>query len=1051
MLRWIVESSIRLRLLIVIFAMVLLVYGGVQLRNMPVDVYPEFDPPLVEVQTEALGLSAAEMEALITVPLEADLLNGVAWLEQIYSESVAGMSSILLVFEPGTDPIRARQMVQERLTQTFALPNVSNPPTMLQPLSTSSRVMMVGLSSEDLSLLDMGVLARWNIKPRLMGVPGVANVAIWGHRDRQLQVLVDPEQLRENGVTLQQIIETTGEALWVSPLSYLESSSPGTAGWIDTPNQRLTIRHELPISSAEDLAQIPVEGTAWRLGDVATVVEDHQPLIGDAMLSDGPGLLLVIEKFPGANTLEVTQGVEEALQAMAPGLTGVEIDSTIFRPASYIELAIGNLRTAVFIGAFFVLLVLGLFFYNWRTALVSLVCIPLSLVVAVYVLYLRGATFNMMILAGLALALGVIIDNAIIDVENLTKRLRQRRQEKGEHATAAIITEAALEIRGSMAFALFIILLSVAPLFFIPGLAGTFLRPLVTSYILALLASLAVTLIVTPALSLVLLADTPLDRHESPIVQRLQGVYSRMLARTIQAPSRTLIVAGVVVVLGLIALPFLRVSLLPSFKQTDLLIEWEAAPGTSGTEMNRLMNQASQELQSIEGVRNVGSIVGRAITGDAVVGINSGELWVSLDTAVDYDTTVAAIQDVTNGYPGLFRTVQTYQPERTTEALTGTEHDLIVRIYGNELNVLYDKAEEVRQSLAGINGIADVNADHLTEEPQVEIEVNLAAAERYQIKPGDVRRQATTLLSGLRVGNLYEENKVFDVIVWGTPEIRHSLTDVQNLLISTPRGGHVPLSELAEVRIVSSPIIIKRDVVSRYVDVAVTVSGRDIAAVSTDIKANLLAVDFPLEYHAEVFGATAEQQAVQLRLTSIVVAAVIGVFLILQAAYNSWGLAFAAILTLPVALVGGVLAVLISGGTLSLGSLFGFLTLLGMAVRNGVVLTNHFQHLEQYEGITFGPDLVLQGAKDRLSPILMTLLATGLIFLPLVIAGNVAGYEIVRPMAIVILGGLVTTALLDLFILPTLYLRYGAHSIPVEVGAESESITEPTPGVVAGN
>lgn len=1043
MMRWIVESSIRLRLLVVIFAAVLLVFGIVQLRNMPVDVYPEFDPPLVEVQTEALGLSAAEMEALITVPLEADLLNGVAWLDQIYSESVAGLSSILLIFEPGTDPIRARQMVQERLTQTFALPNVSSPPTMLQPLSTSSRVMMVGLSSEDLSLLDMGVLARWNIKPRLMGVPGVANVAIWGHRDRQLQVLVDPEQLRANGVTLQQVIETTGEALWVSPLSYLESSSPGTAGWIDTPNQRLTIRHELPISSAEDLAQVPVTGTAWRLGDVANVVEDHQPLIGDAVLNDGSGLLLVIEKFPGANTLEVTRGVEEALDAMAPGLAGIEIDSTIFRPANYIEQAIGNLNTAALIGAVLLLLVLGLFFYDWRTMLISLVAIPLSLVVAGFVLYLRGETFNTMILVGLVMALGVIIDNAIVDVENIARRLRQHRQVDSDQSSASIVSDAALEMRGSIIFATLIILLTVTPLFFIPGLAGSFLRPLVVSYVLALFASLAVTLIVTPALSMILLANAPLERTESPLVRRLQDIYNKILTRTIQAPRKALIIAGVVIVLGLIALPFLKISLLPSFKQTELLIEWESAPGTSRAEMNRLMAQASQELQSIPGVRNVGSIVGRAITGDAVVGINSGELWVSLDPAADYDVTVAAIQAVTNGYTGLSGTVQTYQPERTEEALTGTDQDLVVRIYGHELDVLYGKAEEVRQSLARIGGVAEARADRQAEEPQVEIEVDLAAAERYQIKPGDVRRQATTLLSGLRVGNLYEENKVFDVVVWGTPEIRHSLTDIQNLLINTPRGGYVPLAELADVRIVPSPIIIKRDIVSRFVDVGVTVSGRSPTSVAADIKSSLMAIEFPLEYHAEVLGASGEQQAAERRIVAIAVAVVIGVFLLMRASFRSWRLALVTLSTLPVALAGGALAALIGGAVLSLGSLFGFLAVLAIAVRNGLVLINHLQHLQQHEGGGLGPELVRRGAQERLAPVLMTALATGLALLPLIVAGSIAGYEVVRPMAIVILGGLVASTLLNLFVMPTFYLQLGSSTVPEPpepVGALSPSV-----------
>jgi multidrug efflux pump subunit AcrB len=426
MMRWIVGSGLQLRFLILILAAVLMVFGTSQLRHMPVDVYPEFNPPMVEVQTEAVGLSADEVESLITTPMEADLLIGVAWLDRMYSESVTGLSRILLVFEPGSDPIRVRQMVQERLTQAHALPNVSKPPVMLQPLSSTSRVMIVGLSSSDLSPIQMGVLARWNIKPRLLGVDGVANVAVWGQRERQLQVLVDPEQLQAKGVTLQQIIESTGEALWVSPLSFLESSSPGTAGWIDTPNQRLGLRHVLPIITPEDLAKISLsDSKELRLGDVASVVEDHQPLIGDAVVNNGPGLMLVIEKFPGANTLEVTRDVEAALEALRPGLGNITIDSTIFRPANYIEQATGNLTTALLIGAVLALLALFLLMWNWRTAAICLLVIPLSLVAATFVLYLRGATFNIMLLAGLVIALAAIIDDAIVDVEHIARRLRQ--------------------------------------------------------------------------------------------------------------------------------------------------------------------------------------------------------------------------------------------------------------------------------------------------------------------------------------------------------------------------------------------------------------------------------------------------------------------------------------------------------------------------------------------------------------------------------------------------------------------------------------------------
>lgn len=1026
MICWIIGSSLRLQFLVIILAAILLVFGMGQLRHMPIDVYPEFNPPLVEVQTEALGLSAAEMEALITVPLEADLLNGVAWLDQIYSESVAGLSSILLVFEPRTDPIRARQMVQERLTQTFALPNVSKPPTMLQPLSTTSRVMMVGLSSDKLTLIEMGVLARWNIKPRLLGVPGVANVAIWGQRERQLQVQVDPKTLSAQGVTLAQVIKTTGEALWVSPLSFLESSTPGTAGWIDTPNQRLSIRHLLPISSAEDLAKVAVVGSnRLLLNDVARVVEDHQPLIGDAIINNGPGLLLVIEKFPGANTLAVTRGVEEALAAIKPGLTGIKIDSTIFRPSNYIEEAIGNLRIILLIGAVLVILVLRSFFGQWRTLVISLVAIPLALVAAIFMLYLRGVTFNMMILAGLVLAFGIVIDDAIVDVENIARRLSLQRSKSHGTSTAALILEAARLVRNPMIFATLIILITLLPVFFMQGLSGAFFQPVAVSFVFMVLSSMAVALTVTPALSLTLLANGRLvTRRKSPLVSWLTRGYERILAPILTTPRLAYVTVGVVVLVGLAILPYLGISLLPSFRQTDLLIEWEAVPGTSRAEMNRITTQAVGELQSIAGVKNVGAHVGRAITGDTVVGINSAELWVSLDSKADYGATLNNIQEVIDGYHGLHRDVQTYQPERIGDALMEKNEDLIVRIYGYDLKILQELAQEAKQVLSGISGVVNVRADLQIEEPQVQIEVDLAAAGRHQVKPGDVRRAAATLLSGIQVGSLYEEQKVFDVVVWGVPEIRNSLTDIRGLMIDTP-GGQVPLGELSNVRIVPAPVIIKRDAVSRFIDVELSVVGRDLASVAADSTRRIKQVKFPLEYHAEVLDASTQKQTSKQRMLGVTAVALIGIFLLMQASFGSWRLAFVTFLTLPMALVGGVVAVLFAGGILSLGSLFGFLTILGIAVRNSILLIAHCQHLEANEGETFGPKLVLRGARERLAPIMMTALATGLALLPIVLFGNIAGNEIVQPMAIVILSGLVTSTYLNLFIIPTLYLRFG--------------------------
>src|SRR5919108_2339845 len=504
MLRGIVGSSLKLRFLIVPVAAGMVLLGVTQLRHAPVDVLPEFTPPLVDIQTEALGLSAQEVEQLVTVPLEQDLLNGVAFLDQIRSQSLPGLSRIELIFQPGTDVRAARQLVQERLIQApGGIPNVSKAPVMLQPLSSTSRVMMVGLSSRDVSLIDMSVLARWKIRPRLMGVPGVANVAIWGQRERQLQVQVDPQRLRRLGVTLDQVIQSTGNALWVSPLSFVEASTPGTAGFIDTPNQRLGIQHILPITTAKDLAQVRIEDTGartLRLGDVGRVVEDHQPLIGDALVNDGPSLMLVVEKFPGTNTREVTQGVEAALDELRPGLSGITIDTGLFRPVSFVEAATRNLRLALLLALLIVVVLLVAVLRDWRAALVSLAAVTLSLLAAVLVLHQRRASFNTMVLAGLVIALAVVVDDAMVDVDAIRRRLRERR----DGPVAAAILGASLEVRGPLLWATLIVGVAAAPLLFFQGLTGSFARPLVLSYLLAVLASMVVALVVTPALSLLL-------------------------------------------------------------------------------------------------------------------------------------------------------------------------------------------------------------------------------------------------------------------------------------------------------------------------------------------------------------------------------------------------------------------------------------------------------------------------------------------------------------------------------------------------------------------
>jgi CzcA family heavy metal efflux pump len=1073
--RAILRFALTFRLIVVAVAVGLLTVGIIQLREAPVDVLPEFTPPYVEIQTEALGLSAEEVEQLITVPMEADLLNGVEGIDVLRSQSVPGLSSIVLVFEHDADLYTSRQLVQERLTQmgAAAMPNVSAPPVMLQPFSSSSRLLVFGLSSDKVSPIEKSVISRWTLQPRLLGVPGVASVNIWGFRDRQLQVQVDPEQLRDRGVTLKQVVDTTGNAQISTPLSHLEGSTPGTGGFIETPQQRLGVRNVFDnLSSADELAKVVVDGTGGRLrlSDVAKVVEDHQPLIGDAVVNDGDGLLLVVEKFPGANTLEVTRGVEAALDDLKPGLAGMEPDTSVFRPATFIEGAIDNLTLALLIAGALLALALAAFLIQWRTLLIALFTIPLSLVAAALVLDLLGETFNAMSFAGLMVALALVIDDAVVGAENVASRMRRQREVGGDRPTADIVREASHEVRSPLMYATLIVLLAIVPFAVMEGRPGAFFEPLVLAYAVAVATAMVVALTVTPALSLLLYSRGSAAGRESPLLGSLRPRYDRALSRVIGSPRKALIATGATAVVGLAALALLGVSPIPSFKDRDVIVRMDAEPGTSNPRMTEIATEVSRELRSIPGVDNAGATVGRAINGDQIVDVNSSEVLVSIDSGADYDATRASIEDAVARVPGVRTDVVTYSEQKIRDVgalragdnpvtgdgldvLTGSDKPLVVRVYGENLETLRREADKVRTLMADVDGVVDPRVDQPVEQPNVEIVVDLEKARRFGIKPGDVRRAEATLVQGLLVGSVFEQQKVFEVTVQGTPEMRRSVSDVRNLLLDTPGGGHVRLGEVADVRIRNLPIAIERESVSRHLDVEAGVSGRSLDSVAGDIDDRLKSSVFPLEYHAEVLTQTTASEIEVGQMLAAAIAVAIAAFLLMQAAFRSWRLAVLAFLTLPVALVGGVLAALINGAELSLGALIGFFALLGIAARNGLVLIRHYQDLERYEGEAFGSELVRRGAGDRLGPIVTTATALGLVALVLVILGSRAGLEIVSPMAVVILGGLVTTTLLSLFVLPALYLGFGARQptlSPEEELMQRWASLEPAPAAAAG-
>ncbi len=1031
MMRWIVGSSVNSRRVMIALAALAMVFGFQRIKDMPRDVLPEFTPPTVEVQTEALGLSAAEVEELITVPLEQDLLNGVAFLDTIRSESVPGLSSIEMIFEPGTDLLDARQVVAERLTgAAVGLPGVqSSLPQMLQPLSSTNRLMMVGMSSEERSLIDMSILARWTIRPKLMGVPGVANVSVWGSRERQLQVLVDPARLRANDVTLRQIIETTANSQFVSSLTFVEASTPGTAGIIETPAQRIGTQHGLPFEGPDDLARIAIEGSEQlTLGDVADVVEDHQLLIGDAASPEGPGLMLVVEKFPGANALEVSQGVDSALDALGPGLSQIDIDSSLFRPATYLETSTNNLSTALIIGGLLLLLALGALLFDWRSALISIISAAASLLVAGLVLSMFDVTLNAMVIAGLVLALVVVIDDAVGSSMGAAQRLRHREAGDDGPSVARRTIETFVELRSAALYGTLISLVAFSPAFFTRGTFGAFFPSIAFAYAVAVVASMIVALVVTPAITGVIMSRASGEQRESPVVRWLRPRYERGLARVTGSARPGLILVGVILVCGLVALPFLGLSLSPEFKDTNLLVHLDGAPGTSLTEMNRVAALVGSEIDDIPGVLKVGGHAGRALVSDQIVGTNSSEVWVSVDPEADYDATRASIEEVVNGYPGLDRSVVTYPSERIGEVLAEPEDPVTVRVFGQELDILQGKAEEVRQLLAGVDGVENPRVQTQPVEPTLEIQVDLDKAEQFGILPGDVRRAASTLLSGIRVGSLFDEQKVFDVVVWGTPGVRHDLLKVQDLPIDTPDGRQVRLGDVASVAITQSPTVIRHEAVSRSIDVTADVSGRDLGAVEADVESALQELAFPIEYHAELVADFGENQAGDREAMWFVVATVIAIFLLMQTGVGSWRLASLLSVMLPLSLAGGAVAVLLTGRVLSLGSIAGFLAVLGISARHAVMQVKHVQHVELREGETFGRDLVDRGARERFAPVLTSVFAVALLFIPLAIAGPIAGLELVQPMAVVILGGLVSSTLLTLFIVPTLHGRFGTGS-----------------------
>ena len=1049
MFGWIARFSLQFRILVLALAAGVISFGVVNVPRMAVDTMPEFAPAQVEIQTEALGLSAAEVEQLITSPMEADLLNGVAWLDEIRSKSVPGLSSIELVFEPGTDLLRARQLVAERMTQAVALPNVSAPPLIMQPTSSTSRVLMVRLSSKQLSGIEMSVLARWKLKPRLIGIPGVANVSIWGQREQQLQVEVTPTQLRDKGITLEQVIKTTGNAVWVSPLSFLEASTPGTGGFIESPSQRLGIQHVLPIRTPADLAKVSVEDAPqpMLLGDIAQVKEDHQPLIGDAVVGQDAGLMLVIEKFPGTSTVQVTEDVEAALKDMEPGLTGVQVDTSVFRPATAVQDSVDGLGVGLLISLLVAVALFWVLFRSWRVALISLVAISTTAVVAALVLYTQHATLNVTVLVGIVLGMSVIVGDIVEDVQAQRRRPLTTVATETDATRRSRIVQAVRGIRTPLFHAALIMVVALIPTLFVTGVGGSFFQPLFWSLVLALAAGLLVGLSVTPVLAHLLLSQKTAPRRESPAAGRGHAYYDKALLGARSRKALSLVAVAVIGVLGLAAGSQLVANrpLVPTLPDRTLLVQWDAMAGTSNDEVRRIASKASDELRALPGVSGVGGHIGRAITSDQVVGNSSAELWVSVAADADYGETEQAVRDVVQGYPGIAHNVVNYSQQKIGDMRSSLEPGFAVRVYGTDLNVLREKSEEVRKALENISGVKNPTINASATAPIVEVEVNLEAAQKVGIKPGDARRAAAALMQGIVVGNLFEQQKVFEVVVRGAVNVRDDLTSIRELLLDAPNGGHVQLGEIAAVRLVPNEVVIQHDDTSRRIDVVADVSGRPLADVQRDIEAAVKQIQFPLEYHAEIPKKYGDLEAGGTLVLWLAAAALLGVLLLLQTAVRSWKLALAIFLALPAALSGAALGAWISSASLSLLTLTALAAVLAIAARNAATLSARVDELWRSTPQAPRADVVLAAARDRATPVLKSALITVAVLIPPALLGGTVGQALVVPMLLIIACGLITTTLVALLVLPLLTLWFGPRTAPEEWSEVYESETPVQP------
>ena len=1027
MLQALVHFSLKYRGVVVVLACILLGYGLYVASNAKLDVFPNFVQPQVAIQTECPGLAPEQVELLVTLPIET-MVNGLGDMESLRSESIGGLSIITVVFKEGTDVFRARQMLGEQLAEIAGeLPTSVKTPRMTPLTSSTMDLLKIGLVSDQMTPMELRTFADWTLKPRLLSVPGVAKCSTFGGEVRQLQIQVLPDRLLAHDLALSDVLAAARVSTGVMG-----------AGFIETRNQRITLQTEGQALTPEILGEVVVahtNGFSVRLKDVARVVEGGEPKFGDTVIMGRWGVLMTMSSQYGANTMEVTKSLEAALDEMNPVFEkqGITVHRRMHRPATFIEAALRNMKHSLTLGGILVAVVLFLLLGSVRTACISLVAIPMSLLTAVMVLEKCGITINTITLGGLAIALGSVVDDSIIDVENIFRRLRENKMLAQPKPVFEVVLRASLEVRRAIIYATFIVVLIFLPVLTLTGLQGSFFAPLALSYILAILASLLTALTLTPALAF-LLFDKGVSQPTEPRLQRwLKTGYRRGLGLIARWPRLIIGLVAIACVAAATRLPFFGGELLPKFREGHFVLQVSTPPGTSLLEMLRVGTQISQELLQNEHVATVEQQVGRAELGEDPWGPHRSEFHVELKPIAgkEEEKVEEELNELLKKIPGIQFEVLTFLGDCIGETLTGETAPVVVNIFGDDLDLLDAKAQEVANVLKSVSTNANANVKSPPGAPRMAVRLRPDRLTQFGFRPVEVLEAIQTSYQGTVVTQTHRGNQVADVAVILDDKDRQDPEAIGSLLLRNSQGGIMPLRELAEVYPTSGRFSILHEGARRRQTVTCTVTGTDVTSFVAEAKKQVKAkVNFGSTYAVFSGAAQAKERAQRELLLHSGIAAV-GILLLLAVVFHNWRNMLLLLANVPFALVGGVLAVWLtsmidpSASSLSIGSLVGFVTLFGITMRNSIMMISHFEHLVTEEGMTWGPEAVIRGASERVMPILMTATVTSLALLPLALGTGEAGREIEGPMAIVILGGLVTSTALNLLVLPTLALRYG--------------------------